>query len=160
MNRVGERKGRRGTEGGYDLSTDEHHYVSHTHKCINCHLKSVPNLKRSECRNATVIKLLKKQLRGRLHRHVTVFLAATGSVCCRTVDDYNSSSFTARSLFLALETFFFFGLFVFFKLQRTVFWSKCAFLHHNFTVSCFLNIKRPKESILIDLSEINLAVYT
>lgn len=106
MNRVGERKGRRGTEGGYDLSTDEHHYVSHTHKCINCHLKSVPNLKRSECRNATVIKLLKKQLRGRLHRHVTVFLAATGSACCRTVDDYNSNSFTARSLFFALETVF------------------------------------------------------
>lgn len=149
MNRVGERKGRRGTEGGYDLSTDEHHYVSHTHKCINCHLKSVPNLKRSECRNATVIKLLKKQLRGRLHRHVTVFLAATGSVCCRTVDDYNSNSFTACSSFFALETFFF-----------VCFFPKCAFLHHNFTVSCFLNIKRQKESILIDLSEINFVFYT
>lgn len=31
MNRVRERQGRRGTEGGYDLSRDEHHNVSQTH---------------------------------------------------------------------------------------------------------------------------------
>lgn len=30
MNRLKERIGRRGTEGGDDLYTDEHHYVSNT----------------------------------------------------------------------------------------------------------------------------------
>lgn len=64
MNRVRERQGRRGTEGGDDLSTDEHHYVSEMHTCTQMHThtdrqkKKNPAMSKKHKLDETKIKIL------------------------------------------------------------------------------------------------------